>query len=131
MNEYEKAYQALNRQPMQESDFDRYPESHRASKFAEHKIETCIEARNMAANEGKPWEFEWWNHKQKKHIPVFYASEDKAKHQAGVGFSFLFTFYECAATGLGSRLHCKTEEIAIEVGNNPEILGYYNIWIKG
>lgn len=122
MKQYEKACETLKRNPLQLSDFDFLPEGQRVSAFGEHKVITCIEARN------KGWKPNWLDNNECKWRIWFEAKEDKNR-PGGVGFSFGVSGGDDSYTLFGSRLYCKTEAIADEVGNDPEILEYYNEWI--
>ena len=126
---YEEAYAALKRKPLTIEQFSFLPEDQRVSLFGEHKLITCIEVLNMKANKGKPWKPDWLNSAQEKWRNYFWAQVDKSK-PSGVGFSFADSAYVSAVTALGSRLHFISQKVAIQAGNDPDMLQYANEWIS-
>lgn len=128
---YEEACAALKRKPATLEDFKKLPipEDQIISLFGEHKLVTCNEVMNMKANEGKKWIIDFLNLKQDKWRNYFWAKVDKSK-PSGVGFSFNTSDYGYSLTTIGSRLYFISQKVAIEAGNDPDMVQYANEWIS-
>ena len=113
---YEEACAFLNRST-ERPDVSKYSEKKQKRLNADHDLETILEANNMIANDGKPWEADVADTSQEKWYPLFWVNPDK-NEDAGFALSFDVCRYDCALATLGARHACINEEVAHFMGNN-------------
>lgn len=89
---------------------------------ADHELETLLEANNMIANDGKPWEADLADTTQEKWYPWFDIEPitDQAPEEGPAGFRL--SFYGClcdrSAALIGARHACKNREVAAFMGKS-------------
>jgi len=89
---------------------------------ADHELETLLEANNMIANDGKPWEAALADTTQEKWYPGFDIEPDteQALEEGPAGFrlSFVVCGYGDSRAVVGARHACKNRELAMFMGKN-------------
>lgn len=108
---YEDACAALKMNPETLPAVEGLPEKHQKSITAYFKLIIIAEA----LNEG--WAPDWKDHDQLKYYPWFYMDNENKNTSPGVGFSYHVCGYVgLSASGVGSRLCFKTEDLAEYAG---------------
>jgi len=120
MEQFKKNYvQACDylKRSTERPDVSKYSEKKQKRLNADHDLETILEANNMIANDGEPWEADLADTTQEKWYPGF--SIDKEPDAPG-GFrlSFYVCYYDGANALLGARHSCKTRSLAQFMGEN-------------
>ena len=125
--EYLAACAALKQTPMQLSDFDRYPEEDRVSKFALHRIDTVIKADNLTADNGKPFTKNWGDiEDMQQSWQLWYRRNKDKSRPSGVGFSFCDAICDCSSSDVRSRLGCFSAERAKAILDTEEMIEAYS-----
>lgn len=106
---FEDACKALNIKPESLPVVSALPEKHQKALVAHYKLVIIAEALNVG------WQPNWNDYNEYKYFPWFEVEATKEK-PSGFGFSYSFTFYDVATTGVGSRLCYRTRELARYAG---------------
>ena len=93
---------------------------------ADHELETLLEANNMIANDGKPWEADLADTIQEKWYPWFdigpVTGQAPEEGPAGFRLSFGGCLYGNSGAVIGARHACKNRELATFMGKNFQTL---------